>query len=320
MSVFYCEIKDDLADLGPHHVPIEKIALPLRVQSDSFYSLGMGWDGIFDIFEGICTDKGLEMGVTSSCQAIASRELGDGITQQVFIEHRTNHFIFQVWTVIAGEEVLLDVSELEYLMDVAYYFNLPPVCSTLIMIEGELESSDASFFFGDKKVFASAILDENALLWTAHCQDDMGRELFVVVPSASEGRKRLERDAVKTVDSIIHLETLFHLITEPKNNFRSMVDEIRRIEGETDKTIEGITINLDTRDLNEIRGWLKQISVDFVRFNTFKQQLEQHFADMQLYQDEVETVLYVVEREIGRGRTDTFPCRTDPYKTIFKRL
>lgn len=327
MSVFYCEIKDDLADLRPHHVPIDEVALPLRVQSESFSSPNMEWDGIFDIFIRICEDNGFEVGVTSNCQAFASRELQEGIYQRAFIEHKTNHFIFQVWTIITNEKFLVDVSDLDYILDVGHYFNLPLVCSILVWIEDEWENSDPSFFFGDKKVFASEIKDRDTQLWTAYSQDTMGRDLFVVIPTSFQGRKWLERDAVKTADTIIHLKTLFHLITQPKNNFRSMVDEIRRIEREIDKTIEDITINLTTRDLDEIRGWLKQISVDFVRFNTFKQQLEQHFTDMQLYQEEVETLLtWWKEEPVGDEPTLSLVVQTHinrfsrDYKWLYRRI
>ena len=98
MSVFYCEIQDDLADLGPHHIPLERVKLPLRIQAESFLSNPVQWGEIFDSFERFCREKGFTINISSKCQALAEKEEKNGLVQFIFMEEKSDHFIIQIWT------------------------------------------------------------------------------------------------------------------------------------------------------------------------------------------------------------------------------
>ena len=288
MSVFYCEIQDDLADLGPHHIPLERVKLPLRIQAESFLSNPVQWGEIFDSFERFCREKGFTINISSKCQALAEKEEKNGLVQFIFMEEKSDHFIIQIWTMPGQGQSTFQATAADYLLDVAPHFPATPICSTLVIIESEYDSIEPSSYFEGQNVCASSILEGQAMLWTTYQKDAEGRELFLVAPTNPQGEKVLEETAHRTADSIIHMETLLNLVTLPKDRFRSIVEEIRRLESDLGGNISEISENLGTTDLDRIREWLKNLSVDFATLNGFKQQLEQHSANMTMYQDEVE--------------------------------
>ncbi|MEJ2661483.1 MAG: DUF3422 family protein [Desulfobacteraceae bacterium] len=288
MSVFYCEIQDDLAALGPHHIPLEKVKLPLRIQAESFLSGTVQWSENFDSFDRLCQDKGFTINATSKCQAFGEKEEKGGLQQFIFMEEMSDHFIIQLWTMPGPDGSFFQLSSKDYFLEMSSYFNAASICSTLVMIESEYENIEPSSYFGDQTVSASSILDGQATLWTNYQKDPEGRELFLVTPTNPQGKKVLEEIAHRTADSIIHMETLLNLVTLPKDRFRSIVEEIRRLESDLGRNISDISENLGTTDLDRIREWLKKLSMDFATLNGFKQELEQHSANMTMYQDEVE--------------------------------
>jgi len=291
MAIFYCEIEEDLIQLGTHCIPVDRVKLPLQVQAESYMSTGLTWAQIYECFERFCRENQFIVGTSGSCHAFGERHTVADLTQYVYVESKSDHFIFQIWTMIEKNESASEAEKNDYLIDVQPYMTSQRICSTSVFIEEVFENRSPEMYFGDLKVFESTILEGQALLWTTYQKDSQGRELFVVIPTSLQGRNKLESHAQETADGIIHLETYFHLITLPKNRFHIVSEEIKELESEMQKTIIEITENLTTRDPDRFREWLKDLSVNFAQLNGYKEEIERHAVNMQLYQDEVDGLL-----------------------------
>ncbi len=291
MSFFTCEIQDDLEELGPHHIPVEKLTLPLWIQAESFLSDKLQWPAIYEGFDRFCEEKGFVQGMSGTCQAFAQRTLPNGMTQYAFIESKTNHFIVQIWSAAEDGNSAPDARDSDFILDISAFTGASNICSTLIYVSREHEQRDPEFYFGTRRVFISSILGGAAQLWATYAKNASGRELYVVKPFSPEGVIKLEREAIRAADAIIHLETLYHLITAPKMRFKSVAEEVRDLENDLDASIVEIAENLGTRDLDTIRAWVKQMSMDFARLTQYKQILEVHSADMRIYKEDVERLL-----------------------------
>lgn len=137
-------------------------------------------------------------------------------------------------------------------------------------------------------VYGSRIFDEQTSVVTSFTPDDGGRERYwVSVGAVLEHASRLK----DIVDSIVRIETYYHLLLMQKPLFSAAIDQVYKFEQVHLKQREIITTHIGHANSETLQRWLNSLTQDLLKTNRISGKLHFELSASLPYDKIVHTTL-----------------------------
>ncbi len=181
-------------------------------------------------------------------------------------QSHTEYYNYQLWHLPAAGSSGITFGPLTF---PGYKFPVAPlgseVCRLDILLTTEVASSRDRMrsLFPGPVLYGSRIFDELTNLITSFTPDEQGRERYWIGLGPQTQASRLK----DIVDSIVRIETYYHLLLMQKPLFSAAIDQVYKFEQVHLKQREIITQHIAHADSQTLQRWLNSLTQDLLKTN-----------------------------------------------------
>lgn len=212
-------------------------------------------------------------------------------------EAHTEYYSYQIWHIPQDKTTPLDFGLITF-PDYAFPFCplgiLVTALDVLILPTAQISTEELQRCLPGAHTYASRVFGEGVTIATSFTQDENQRERYLIFSDTADS---LRRHISKTVDSIVAIETYYHLILLPFQAFSRAVDQIHDYEQRHLYQRAVIIEQLAASTAQTLQKWLNVLTQDFLQVSRLAESMRYRLAAPIPYDSIVRGSLKVLQEE-----------------------
>ncbi len=208
----------------------------------------------------------------------------------------TEYYSYQVWHIQSDKAKPLSFGPITF---PNYLFPLSPLglrvnALDILITQGpDISAEQCRSMLPGSTLYGSRVLGENISVITSFTPDEHDRERYLVMSSETTPANNL----FQIVNSIVRIETYYHLILMQKPIFSSAVDEVHGFEQLHLKQREIITRQLIAATSTSLQRWLNHLTEDLMKVNQLAGRMHYELSAAVPYDKIVQTTMHALQEQ-----------------------